>query len=267
MAPNIFIQNDVAKTRTTISAMMRLGLLIAQAVLLVSTAAAQNSPSATQAGKTEAGSAASAKQNEDPEFEAAYQKFYTGYKLGPGDLIAIRVQGQPEYSKEQIKVSPVGAIYLELLGDVSIGGMTIEQADNHITKELSEYLKDPKVTISLLDAVSAKIGVLGEVLKPGIMVMSRPMNLLDAIVEAGGFANTGSKSNVELIRQGADGSREPKRFNVQQILRGKSKPEENVLLQPGDIVYVHGNVYKKLSTVSSLAGFAGFAAFLQLGAR
>jgi polysaccharide biosynthesis/export protein len=262
MAANIFLHNNVAQMGATISAMTRIGFLFALTFFLTSGAIAQSTSSATPAKGTST-AAAGAKQNgADPEFEEAYQRFYTGYRLGPGDLIAIRVQGQPEYSKEQVKVSPVGAIYLELLGDVPIGGMTIEQADNHITKELSEFLKDPKVTISLLDAVSAKVGVLGEVLKPGIIVMARPMNLLDAIVEAGGFANTGSKSNVELIRQGPDGSREPKKFNVQQILRGKSKPEENVQLQPGDIVYVHGNVYKKLSTVSSLAGFAGFAAFL-----
>ena len=203
----------------------------------------------------------------DPQFEAAYEKFTNSYRLGPGDIIAVRVQGQPEYSKDQLKISPVGAIYLELLGDVAVAGMTIEQTKQLLTKELSEYLKDPKVTVSLLDAVSAKIGVLGEVLKPGIVVMARPMNLLDAITEVGGFANTGSKSNVEVIRQSANGNNESKRVNVNNILRGKSKPEDNIQLQPGDIVFVHGNAIKAISTVTALAGFGSFLSFIQLGRR
>jgi polysaccharide export outer membrane protein len=208
------------------------------------------------------------KQSEsDPQFDAAFQKFYTTYRLGPGDIIAVRVQGQPEYSKDQLKVSPVGAIYLELIGDISVAGMTLEQTKDYLTKELSEYLKDPKVMVSLLDAVSAKVGVLGEVMKPGIVVMARPMNLLDAIQEAGGFATTGSKSNVEVIRSTADGNRKPMRVNVKHILEGKSNPADNVMLQPGDIVYVHGNAMKTISTVTALAGFGSFLSFIQFGRR
>lgn len=205
------------------------------------------------------------KEEVDPQLDSAYTRFYNTYRLGPGDQIAVRIQGQPEYSKDMIKVSPVGAIYLELLGDVTIAGMTVSQAKEHLTKELSEYLKDPKVTVSLLDAVSAKVGVLGEVLRPGILLMSRPMNLMDAIMESGGFTTTGSKSNVELIRQSPDGRREPKRFNLKRVLDGKATPEENITLQPGDIVYVHGNMMKKINTVTSLAGFGGFLTFIQLG--
>ncbi len=211
--------------------------------------------------------ASDAKQANDPQIDAAFQHFYTTYRLGAGDVIAVRVLGQPEYSKEQVKVSPVGAIYLDLLGDVTVAGMTLEQTKEYLTKELSEYLKDPKVTVSLLDAISAKIGVLGDVIKPGIVLMARPMNLLDAIQEAGGFAATGSKSNVEVIRPSADGDRKPRRVNVQRILDGKSNPEENLSLQPGDIVYVHGNAMKKISTVAMLAGIGGFLSFIQFGRR
>ena len=228
-------------------------------------ASAQTTSTGSESDKSPA--AMTVRTNNDSMFDSLYNKFYTSYRLGPGDILAVRVQGQPEYSKDQIKVSPVGAIYLELLGDVAVAEMTIEQTRDFLTAELSEYLKDPKVTISLLEAVSAKVGVLGEVLKPGIIVMARPMSLLDAITEAGGFANTGSKSNVELIRQQADGSRRPARVNVKRILEGKAKPEENIMLQSGDLVVVHGNMIKTVSTVTALAGFGNFLSFIMVGRR
>lgn len=200
----------------------------------------------------------------DQTFEAAYHKFHTSYRLGTGDIIAVRIQGHPQYSKDGIKVSPVGAIYLELLGEVPVAGMTLQQARDFLTKELSEYLNDPQVSVSLTEAVSAKIAILGDVLKPGIVVMARPMSLLDAISEAGGFAPTGSKSNVELIRDPTSGSKS-KRIDVKRILNGKASAADNVQLQPGDIVYVHGNALKKISTVTALAGFGGFTSFMTLG--
>jgi polysaccharide export outer membrane protein len=256
------------KRQTQYPALSNIRMLIALVVFCLSittSTSAQTGNNGNDSGNDN--SAKKMQTNEDPIFEPVYRKFYTSYRLGPGDMIAVRIQGQPEYSKDQLKVSPVGAIYLELLGDVAVAGMTLEQARDYLAKELSEYLKDPKVTVSLIEAVSAKVGVIGEVMRPGILVMARPMNLLDAITDAGGFSNTGSKSDVEVIRLLADGSRTPMRINVKRILEGKSKPEDNIMLQSGDVVYVHGNMVKKISTVTAFAGFGSFLSFMTIGRR
>ncbi len=243
-------------------------MLLALAVFCYSASASASAQSpGIERSEKKGAPVATDRPNDDPVFEGAYQNFYASYRLGPGDVIAVRVQGQPEYSKDHLKVSPVGTIYLELLGEVAIAAMTIQQAKDYLAKELGEYLRDPKVTISLIEAMSAKIAILGEVLKPGVVVLARPMTLLDAISEAGGFANTGSKSNVELNRQRADGSRMSKRFNLKHILEGKAKSDENAMLQTGDIVYVHGNMMKTVSTVTSLAGFGNFLSFIMIGRR
>ena len=236
--------------------------LIALAIIglsVIATASAQTTSNENSGNKD---AATAAKPSNDPMFEGIYQKFYSDYRLGPGDSVAVRIKGQPEYSKDQVKVSPVGSIYLDLLGDVTIAGMTLDQAREYLTKELSEYLKDPKVSISLIEAQSAKIGVLGEVLKPGIVVMARPMTVLDAITESGGFATTGSKSNVEVIRQSA---KQPIRVNVDNILKGKARPEDNLQLHPGDLVIVKGNAIKTIGTITALAGFGNFTSFITLG--
>ena len=193
------------------------------------------------------------------------RSFQDNYRLGPADEIALRVKGEPQYSIDKTKVSPTGAIYHPLLGDVQVIGMTIEQAREYLTKELREYLKDPIVSLSLLEAVSAKFAVFGDVAHSGVFAMSRPMNIIDAIGVAGGFAPTGSQDNVEVIRQSADGSYQSKRVNVKMILRGKAKADDNIALQPGDMIVVHGNFTKTLGKITAIAGFGSLASFITMG--
>src|SRR5262244_4630680 len=126
-------------------------------------------------------SAASQGPGDERLFKDIYQEFYDTYRLGPADEIAIRVNGQPDYTVERAKVSPTGSVYHPLLGDVEVAGMTVPRLTKRLTKDLGEYLVDPKVSVSLLEANSAKIGVLGDVLHPGILVMNKPMNVLEAI--------------------------------------------------------------------------------------
>jgi protein involved in polysaccharide export with SLBB domain len=117
----------------------------------------------------------------------------------------------------------------------------------------------------LIEASSAKIGVLGDVIRPGILVMNRPMTVLDAITASGGFAETGSKSDVTVLRQTRDGRALTLKVNVKLVLEGKAGSEENIPVQAGDIVLIHGNTRKKLNSIMSLAGFGSFISFITMG--
>jgi polysaccharide export outer membrane protein len=224
------------------------------------------SPDARPAGGSQ-GEAKAPQLTDDPLFDGIYRKFYDTYRLGPADELSIRIKGQPDYSYEKVKISPAGTIFHMLLGEISVGGLTITQVTERLTNDLSEYFKNPQVSVQLIEAVSAKIAVLGEVIKPDVYVMARPMNVLDAISTAGGFADTGSKSSVEVNRQMSDGSRKILKVNVKNILDGKAKPGDNIPLQAGDLVYVHGNASKTIAKITSLAGFGNFLSFMTLGRK
>src|SRR5262249_6882340 len=116
-------------------------------------------------------------------------------------------------------------------------------------------------------AGSAKIGVLGDVVHPGILVMSRPMNVLDAIAASGGFTDMGSKSGVIVLRQMRDGSAQTLQVNVKLILEGKAQPAEDIALQAGDMVLVDGHAKNKLNTVLSVAGFGSLLSIMSRGGR
>jgi len=248
------------------AAPMVLGVaLLGHQVFAQTSSATTQNPSGARANSP--APAASQDPGDDRLFRDIYQEFYDTYRLGPADEIAIRVIGQPDYTVERAKISPTGSVYHPLLGDLGVAGMTVSQLIDRLTKDLSEYLIDPKVSVALLEASSAKIGVLGDVVHPGILVMSRPMNVLEAIVTSGGFTDTGSKSGVTVLRQMRDGHAQTLKVNVKRILEGKARAEENITMQAGDTVIVHGNAKKKLNSVMSLAGFGSFLSFITAAGR
>src|SRR5262245_57911437 len=200
-----------------------------------------------------------------PYLDRAFRIYNENYRLGPGDEISVRVRGQPAYSLEKTKVSSTGSIYHELVGEVSVVGLTTTQLTERLANDLGEYLKNPQVRVQLVAAASAKMSVFGDVHRPGIVVMSRPMRLLDAISEAGGFSDTGKKSSVEVLRQRPDGIRVPMRVDVKKYLEGKGNPESNIPLQAGDLVVVHGNTKKTLGTIGAIAGLGSFGSMIARG--
>ena len=200
------------------------------------------------------------------QINAVYRSFYQSYRLGPGDIIAIYIDKHPEDSVQKVTVSPVGRIYFSLMGDVSVVGRTLPQLQEYFTNSVAEFIKEPRLSLALLEAQSAKIGVLGDVKTPGLMVMTRPLRVLDAITQAGGIMDTGS-SSVSILRQFEDGRVQVLRADEKKILKGKANPEENAYLRPGDTVIVHGNLFKTMLKLSNVVGVTTLATFLTRGGR
>lgn len=198
-------------------------------------------------------------------FKGIYRNFYETYRLGPSDEIAIRVLGQPDYSFPKLKISPVGRVYHPLVGDIDVVGLTVPQLEKKLTADFSEYVINPKVSVSLEEAQSAKIGVLGEVKAPSIVIMAKPMTILEVINFSGGFTEAANRRDVIILRQDSNGMMHQTKVDVKKILDGKAKPEENLLIKAGDTVIVNGNLRKKMSRVASSLGFVNFLTFLAFG--
>jgi len=198
------------------------------------------------------------------QISSVYRGFYNSYRLGAGDAIAIHVDKHPDDSLERVVVSPGGQIYYGLMGNVQVAGRTVPELQDFFSSSISEYIREPRVTLTLLEANSAKVGVLGDVRTPGVVILSHPMRILDVITAVGGITDTGSK-DVSILRQYPDGRVQTLRVNMKHVLSGKAGPEENVYLAAGDTVVVHGNLIKKIQTVSGMMGIATFFAFLSTG--
>ncbi|HEY0461993.1 MAG TPA: polysaccharide biosynthesis/export family protein, partial [Pyrinomonadaceae bacterium] len=136
-----------------------------------------------------------------------YNNYLKEYRLGPNDVITVEVFGQcPDYCKAGITVPPTARISYPLIREgVLVGGKTIEQVTDEITKKLDEYIIEPKVTVTLDKAMSVRYSVLGKVAAPGVRIMDRKVSIYEAIVESGGVTKEGDKRRVTLYRFDAQG--------------------------------------------------------------
>jgi polysaccharide biosynthesis/export protein len=187
-----------------------------------------------------------------------YNNFLSSYRLGPEDVISIRVFGQERYSISGITVPPDGRISYYLIPEgIPVAGKTTQQLQEELTKRLDEYIIDPQITITLDKAVSATYSVIGDVAQPGVRTMTRRYSIMDALAMAGGILNTGDKSKVIILRQQADGNVRPILVNVKEIERGRAK--QMAFLVPGDQVVVPGNTFKRIKQWSDLLSIVSFA--------
>jgi polysaccharide biosynthesis/export protein len=180
------------------------------------------------------------RQETASEEEAAilpyYNNYLKDYRLGPEDVISVEVFAQcPNYCKTGISIPPTAKISYPLIREgVFVGGKTVEQVAEEITKKLDEYIIEPKVTVTLDRVGSARYSVLGKVAAPGVRLMTRRVSVYEAIVESGGVLKNGDRRRVMVYRQTEKGLSQIA-VNLQDIERGKS---EMVYLVPGDQLFV-----------------------------
>jgi polysaccharide export outer membrane protein len=238
----------------------------AQAAPKTTTAPVSEAPKSVQPAKPASSSGVpvevqAGRSEQLSEEEAAivpyYNNYLKDYRLGPEDVISIEVFNQPRYSKAGITVPPDGRISFYLIPEgVRVVGKTTQQVQEEVQKKLDEYIIDPQVTVYLDKAMSARYSVLGDVGKPGVMIMTRRVSVMEAIAEAGGVLNTGDKKKVMILRRKADGTLYPISVNLAAIEKGQAK--EMDYLTPGDQVIVPGN---RLKSIQQLLNFVPMLSF------
>lgn len=170
------------------------------------------------------------------------------YKLGPGDEVIIDVWGTNQATIRK-KISPDGFINIEEVGIISLGGMTIKEAENYVRRKLEciysvggeDAQSEIKLTLGSIRTIT--VNIVGEVVAPGTYSLSSLSTVYHALYKAGGFNDLGSIRNVSLVRNGKKISN----IDVYDfIINGK--PSENVALQDGDVVIVP--TYESIVTLS-----------------
>lgn len=168
-----------------------------------------------------------------PEVQAGLAE---GYILRAGDQISIDVFREPDLSGT-FRLEASGAIRHPLFGVVEISGYTAAEAEARITDLLSKrYLVNPRVMIRVVSSQSSQVVILGEVKMPGVHAIpfDKPMTLLQAIGQAGGFTDLASINRV-LITRSVEGRQKKMRVQVSRIIDGK---EPDTRLEPNDVITV-----------------------------
>jgi polysaccharide export outer membrane protein len=157
------------------------------------------------------------------------------YVIGAADEVQVHVWKNPELTTN-VPVRPDGMISLPLLDDVQAAGLTAEQLKEVVTEKLAEYISNPDVTVVVTSMQSKRIYVLGEVARPGPVLLVTDTRVTDALSQAGGFTTFADRDAIRIIRRTTDGEVEY-RFDYDAYMKGKA-PGTNMILRPGDTLLV-----------------------------
>ncbi len=213
------------------------------------------------------------------------------YRIGPGDLLDVRVFNRPQLSRDAVRVDAKGVIRMPLIEeDIQAACLTEGELAKEVVQRYRKYQRNPQVDVFVKEYNSQPVAVIGAVDKPGRFQLQRRVRLLELISSAGGptekagkrvqIAHVGQRFTCQgaapetpggvLLEQA--GVTDYDIFNLTETMQGDEKA--NPYVQPGDIVsvpeaeqvFVVGNVFKPTTiplreptTVSEAIAMAGGA--------
>ena len=159
------------------------------------------------------------------------------YRLALGDMIKITVFQSPDLSLET-RITEAGVISYPLLGSVNLAGLTVAEAEQRIAKGLRDgnFVKQPQVSINVVQARGNQVSVLGQVGRPGRYPLETgEVRMTDMLATAGGVAPGGSDIVVVV------GTRNGQPHRVEVDLPSVFAPNRrsaDVLLENGDVIWI-----------------------------
>jgi len=174
------------------------------------------------------------------------------YKIKPYDRISVLFYEHPDISTRQIGdfqedtvgilVNADGIASFPLVGDLKVTGMYVEELEKKLKKLASEFIINPSVNLNI---INHRIFVLGEVNQPGtIRATNTTMSLFEAISSSGGLKDTSRKNEVLIIRGDL---KKPDLIKI-DLTNFESLTQNNLTLQPYDILYINPNNAKNFNT-------------------
>jgi polysaccharide export outer membrane protein len=155
-------------------------------------------------------------QDARPQQSSSAGQPESAYLLGAGDLLRIDSYDTPDLVLEtRYSVLPDGSVNLPWVGSLSVAGLTLKQASNRVQTAYGRFIKNPTVTVSLIAARTLKIGVIGEVTRPGSYIIA------SNLVGSSAVNTTGTAQNDLTVQGGNEsGSQWPTVSKVIQTAGG-----------------------------------------------
>jgi len=155
--------------------------------------------------------------------------------IGPRDVIEIKVFQDPSlYTK--MTVMDDGRITMPLIGKVDVSGLTPSEVETRIKGLLEKYINKPDVSVTVLEAGSKPISVIGAVMRPGRIGITGNITLIQAITQAGGLA-TGYGRTLYVLRTAANGLTEQIAIDIDDLMVN-GNPDLNLPLRANDVINV-----------------------------
>ena len=159
-------------------------------------------------------------------------------ELSPGDQIRIKYHninnnGERVVESEAYRIQQDGKINHTLLGKVKLAGKKANAAESFLQNQFSKYIRNPNVSLSLIETQLNKVLLYGAVSRPGVYPVSATTRVADFIIQHGGTSEEADLSHITISRKGG----ESKNFNMKNFLY-TDQPSNNIKLKAGDKVIV-----------------------------
>jgi len=161
------------------------------------------------------------------------------YVLGPTDVVTVSVWRNADLSLS-VPVRPDGKISVPLVGDVMASGRTPEELSASIRSSLTEFIREPQVSIVVTSMGSHeftdRVRVTGAVRQPISTPHRQGMTVLDIFLSAGGANEFASLEDARLHRE-IDGKVVTIPVRLNDILT-EGDIVTNYTIRPGDILTI-----------------------------
>ena len=159
------------------------------------------------------------------------------YVIGAGDVLRVAVYQNPDLAIET-RVSDTGQISFPLLGQVTVGGLTVPQVEKALADGLrtGNFIKQPQVTVLVTQVRGNQASALGMVNRPGRFPIDvSGMRLSELLAQAGGIAPGGS--DVVILTGIRNGQPYRLQVDIAALFAGGAQNQDPVVLN-GDTIYV-----------------------------
>lgn len=185
------------------------------------------------------------------------------YRIGPADVLDIRIHNKPQLSREAVRVEGNGMIRMPLIeSEIQAACLTEGELAKEIASRYAKYYRNLQVDVFIKGYHSRQVAIIGAVNDQSRFELQRRIRLLELLTYAKGPSpKAGQTINVvhstapSLCKQPDenDVSSMFTSYRLSEVLEGK--PDANPFLEAGDIVtipeadqvYVVGNVYMPLT--------------------
>jgi polysaccharide export outer membrane protein len=183
------------------------------------------------------------------------------YRIGPGDVLDIRVYNRPQLSREAVRVEGNGMIRMPLVdNDIQAACLTEGELAKEISTRYARYYKNLQVDVFIKEYHSKQVAIIGAVNEQSRFELQRRVRLLELLTYAKGpSAKAGQTINIvhssatSPCKQQTDDTTAFSSYKLSEVLQGD--PKSNPYLEAGDIVtlpeadqvYVVGNVFMPLT--------------------
>jgi polysaccharide export outer membrane protein len=182
-------------------------------------------------GYSQADKEALEKKQAQPEVAADSDQ----YVIGAEDILYIHVWREEALTRT-VPVRIDGMISLPLVQEVKAEGLTPFQLKEALTQRLKEFIENPNVSVTVMEANSFKVYVSGQVRSPGVYRLRSETTLLQIIPMAGGFTDWANQKKILILRK-EDGKEKRITANYKKIIKGDD-PGSNIILKAGDTIIV-----------------------------